>query len=64
MVDQGEFTSIDDSFTGDDDQTIEFGVPFLDNQAYKPILHGLNIPSGNQTWRAEKWTIEISDFPS
>ena len=49
MVDQGEFTSIDDSFTGDDDQTIEFGVPFLDNQAYKPILHGLNIPSGNQT---------------
>ena len=21
------------------------------------------LPSGNQTWRAGKWTIEIGDFP-
>ena len=26
-------------------------------------LDKIGIPSGNQTWRAGKWTIEISDFP-
>ena len=27
-------------------------------------LPEVHIPSGNQTWRAGLWTIEISDFPS